>query len=110
MSQKYTKTNKASSLPRTITSDTHLAAYLLTLGCHLDKVVRNDRRRVGFVFEGKDVREQKKAYKSGPVYVDIHSFRRNLTLIRSLVDKTLRERSEATWHDPLPPKERCADV
>ena len=108
MSQKYTKTSKHSSSGRIITSDTHLSAYLLSVGCHLDKVVRNDRRRIGFVFEGENVRELKTAYQSGPVYVDIRSFRENLTTIRSLVDRTLSERSEATWHDPLP--QRCANA
>jgi hypothetical protein len=100
MSQKYTKTSKVSSIPRAITADTHLAAYLLSVGCHLDKVMRNDRHRVSFVFEGERVRELKQAYKAGPVYVDIRSFRGNLTTIKDLVGITLKERSR-TWLNPL---------
>ena len=115
MSQKYTKTSKPSSLTRAITADTHLAAYLLTVGCHLDRIVRNDRHRVSFVFEGERVQELKQAYKAGPVYVDIRSFRENLSTIRSLVGITLNERS-STWLDPLhesaaaPPPEKAVSA
>ena len=91
MDKKYSQHPRAAAaLPRIITSDVYCAACLLSLGCSLDKVVRNDRRRVAFVFVGERVRELKQAYKTAePVYVVAQSFRDSLINIRRLVDETL---------------------
>lgn len=92
-------------LPRIITSDVYCAACLLSLGCTLDKVVRNDRRRVAFVFEGERVREFKRAFKeSDPVYVVAQSFRDALITVRRLVDSTLSQRSEPCPEVPVYPE------
>jgi hypothetical protein len=89
--QKYTAPSDSCTLPRIITSDVYCAACLLSLGCTLDKVVKNDRRRVAFVFTGERVREFKRAFKdTEPVYVIAQSFRDALITIRRLVDQTQR--------------------
>lgn len=111
MDTKYTSTllsagtpnRLPSALPRIITSDVYCAACLLSLGCTLDKVVRNDRRRVVFVFEGERVRELKQAYKAAePVYVVAQSFRDALKTVRRLVDSTLSQRSVPCPENAVP--------
>jgi hypothetical protein len=103
MSQKYLPDRPPPALPRIITSDVYCAACLLSLGCTLDKVVRNDRRRVAFVFEGERVRELKRAYKGPqPVYVEANAFRDSIITIRRLVDQSLSQRSDSCPQLPLP--------
>lgn len=91
--QKYTMPEQASSLPRTITSDRFLAAFLLSQGYELDKVVENERRRVGFVFVGDGVKECKRIFRERPVLVDMRSFRRNLDTVYSHVHEKRRRAS-----------------
>ena len=73
-----------STLGRTVTNDIFLAAYLLSEGGRLVRVLRNERRRASFVFEGESVAELKQAYVSGPVFCDIRSFRHFLNQVRDL--------------------------
>jgi hypothetical protein len=75
-----------------ITNDIYLAAYLLSEGYNLTKVLRNDRRRISFLFAGKEIEELRQAYRSGHVYLDIRSFREKLITIRRMMDK--KQRSE----------------
>jgi len=75
-----------------ITNDIYLAAYLLSEGYHLSKVLRNERRRISFLFVGKEIEELRQAYRSGHVYLDIHSFREKLITIRRMMDT--KQRSE----------------
>lgn len=72
MSKKYHTAPTSSTI---ITNDLFLAAFLYTVGCPLSRMERNDRRRVSFVFTGKRVRELREAYRTGPVELDIRSFR-----------------------------------
>ena len=69
-----------------ITNDLYLAAFLHCVGCELDRVERNDRRRVSFVFVGQRVRELREAYRTGPVKLDMRAFRESLIHIRRLMD------------------------
>ena len=79
----------ARSLMPVITNDLFLAAFLHSLGCTLDRVERNDRRRVSFVFSGERVKELREAYRSGNVSLDIKVFRESMHLMRSRMDMTL---------------------
>lgn len=99
MVEKYTAPDETAILPRIITSDMFLAAYLLTQACTLDKVVLNERRRVAFVFEGEAVKQFKQEYRENRVYVELRSFHENLNFIRRLVDEKLNERNASC---PLP--------
>jgi len=65
-----------------ITNDLFLAAFLSTVGCTLDRIEKNERRRVSFVFVGERVRELRDAYRTGPVQIDMRNFRDNLNLLR----------------------------
>ena len=67
-----------------ITNDLYLAAFLHSVGCTLDHLQRNDRRRISFVFIGERVRELREAYRNGPVRLDMRVFKDSLTLIRRL--------------------------
>jgi hypothetical protein len=67
-----------------ITNDLYLAAFLHCVGCALDRVERNERRRVSFVFVGERVRDLREAYRTGPVRLDMRSFRESLLHIRRL--------------------------
>lgn len=69
-----------------ITNDLYLAAFLHCVGCELSGVQRNDRRRVSFVFVGDRVRELREAYRTGPVHLDMRTFRDSLSHIRRLMD------------------------
>jgi hypothetical protein len=69
-----------------ITNDLYLAAFLHCVGCVLDHVERNERRRVSFVFTGERVRELREAYRTGPVKLDMRSFRDSLIHLRRLMD------------------------
>jgi hypothetical protein len=92
-----------------ITNDLYLAAFLHCVGCTLDHVERNERRRVSFVFVGERVRELREAYRTGPVKLDMRSFRESLSLIRRLMDGEPEQRSVshvATSHS-LQPVAQC---
>jgi hypothetical protein len=91
VSQKY-------DLPRIVTNDLYLAAYLLCQGCSLDQLVRNDRRRISFVFVGEKVRQLREAYRTGSVRLNVRSFRDSLVTVRRRMDARLR--SEATAGEP----------
>ena len=72
--------------PTIITNDLYLAAFLHCTGCTLDHVQPNERRRLSFVFVGERVRELREAYQTGPVRLDMRSFRESLLFIRRLMD------------------------
>ena len=90
MSKKYLPEASASTLRlysvRVITNDLYLAAFLHCAGCNLDHVQKNERRRMSFVFIGERVQELREAYRTGPVRLDLRSFRESLSHIRRLVD------------------------
>jgi hypothetical protein len=89
MDKKY-----VSTVPATIiTNDLYLAAFLHCLGCTLDHTEKNERRRLSFVFTGERVRELREAYRTGPVHLDMRSFRESLTHIRRLMDGENEQRS-----------------
>ena len=83
MSQKY-------PLPRIITNDLDLAAFLLCQGCEWCGLVHNERRRVSFVFAGERVRELRHEYESGTVRLNVRSFRDNLVTVRRKMDTEQR--------------------
>jgi hypothetical protein len=74
-----------------VTNDLFMAAFLHCVGCNLDHVERNDRRRVSFVFIGERVRELREAYRTGPVRLDMNLFRDSLYQIRRTMDGVLTE-------------------
>ena len=82
MSKKYVSAQS----PSIVTNDLYLAAFLHCVGCPLDHLERNDRRRLSFVFVGERVRELREAYRTGPVKLDMRSFRESLLYIRRLMD------------------------
>ena len=83
-----------------ITNDLYLAAFLHCVGCELDHVERNGRRRVSFVFRGDgEVREHREAYRSGPVRLDMRCFRESLLYIRRLMDGAQEQRSSVCAHE-----------
>ena len=83
-----------------ITNDLYLAAFLHCVGCTLDHVERNERRRVSFVFVGERVRELREAYRTGPVKLDMRSFRESLSYIRRLMDGEPEQRSLPHVNEP----------
>jgi hypothetical protein len=88
MSKKYVASaplgNHPAESATIITNDLYLAAFLHCVGCALDHTERNGRRRVSFVFVGERVRELREAYRTGPVKLDMRSFRESLSYIRRL--------------------------
>jgi hypothetical protein len=98
MSEKYLSETPASI----ITNDLYLAAFLHCVGCTLDHVQKNDRRRMSFLFIGERVQQLRDAYRSGPVRLDLRSFRNSLSHIRRLSsivhEDGAKQRSIA--HDP----------
>lgn len=82
MSKKYLPESSASI----ITNDLYLAAFLHCAGCNLDHLQKNERRRMSFVFIGERVQELREAYRTGPVRLDLRSFRESLSHIRRLMD------------------------
>ena len=96
MLKKY-NTSPATSI---ITNDLYLAAFLLSTGCSLSKVERNERKRLSFVFSGERVRELREAYKQGPVRLDMRTFRDSLLHIRHLMDAELGKRSVTHVSEP----------
>ncbi|MDD5343090.1 MAG: DUF5659 domain-containing protein [Smithella sp.] len=83
MSKKYLPSSHPATI---ITNDLYLAAFLHCVGCPLDHVEQNERRRKSFVFIGERVRELREAYQTGPVKLDMRSFRESLLYIRRLMD------------------------
>jgi hypothetical protein len=83
-----------------ITNDLYLAAFLHCAGCSIDHLEHNGRRRVSFVFAGERVRELREAYRSGPVKLDMRSFRESLVLIRRLMDGDNEQRSASHVTEP----------
>lgn len=79
MSKKYLPDPSSATI---ITNDLFLAAFLQTVGCTLDRIEKNARRRVSFVFVGSRCRELREAYRTGPVQVDMCAFRDNLNRLR----------------------------
>jgi hypothetical protein len=77
--------------PTIITNDLFMAAFLVTVGCKLDRIERNERKRVSFVFAGEQVRELREAYRTGPVRLDMRLFRESLYTIRRAMDGVLTE-------------------
>jgi hypothetical protein len=65
-----------------ITNDLFLAAFLRSTGCTLERIERNQRRRVSFVFAGEQSRRMREEYRTGPVRVDMRTFRDNLNALR----------------------------
>ena len=99
MSKKY----HSAAPPAIITNDLFLAAFLSTVGCPLDRIEKNERRRVSFVFVGDRCRELREAYHTGPVHVDMRTFRENLNELRDRVGRMVaqchpEERSAAHEH------------
>jgi hypothetical protein len=89
MSKKYLP----ASTGTIVTNDLYLAAFLHCAGCCLDHLEHNGRRRVSFVFIGDRVRSLREAYRTGPVRLDMRSFRESLSRIRRLVDGENEQRS-----------------
>jgi hypothetical protein len=83
MSKKYLPSVPPATI---ITNDLYLAAFLHCVGCTLDHVEQNERRRKSFVFVGERVQELREAYRNGPVKLDMRSFRESLFYIRRLMD------------------------
>jgi hypothetical protein len=77
-----------------ITNDLFMAAFLVSVGCTLDRVETNGRKRVSFVFTGERVNELREAYRTGPVHLDMRLFRDNLNRLRDLLGETI------TRHQP----------
>ena len=71
MSQKYL-------VPRLITNDLYLAAFLLCRGCELCSLMRNDRRRLSFEFSGWKVHQLRDEYETGTVRLNVRAYRDNL--------------------------------
>ena len=82
MPSKYTTPAEREPQNRLLTNDVYLAAFLLTRGCRLTGTLHNERRRVSFVCEGENVGELRRAYRSGPVYLNLRFFRDRLNHLR----------------------------
>jgi len=95
MSQKY-------PLPRIITNDLYLAAFLLNQGCEWCGLLHNGRRRVSFVFSGERVHELRQEYESGIVKLNVRSFRDNLVTVRRKMDEEQRSAPCPTLREPSP--------
>jgi hypothetical protein len=96
MSKKYLTAN----VPTIITNDIFLASFLHCVGCMLERVERNDRRRVSFVFMGERVRELRESYRTGKVSLDIRLFRDSMNLIRDRVSEALASRADCRTQSP----------
>ena len=76
-----------------------MAAFLHCVGATLDHVETNGRKRVSFVFTGERVRELREAYRTGPVRLDMRSFRESLHFIRRQMDAVIPEERSFS-HEP----------
>jgi hypothetical protein len=83
MSQKYL-------VSRLITNDLYLAAFLLCQGCEWCGFVRNDRRRLSFVFSGDNVHHLREEYESGIVRLNVRAYRDTLLTVRRKMDEEQR--------------------
>jgi hypothetical protein len=72
-----------------ITNDLFMAAFLVSVGCTLNRIEKNERRRVSFVFVGERVMELREAYRTGPVHLDMRLFRENLNRLRDRLVETI---------------------
>jgi hypothetical protein len=82
-----------------VTNDLYLAAFLHCVGCTLDHLEHNGRRRVSFVFIGEKCQELREAYRTGPVRLDMRSFKESLSHIRRLMDGENDQRSVSHVYD-----------
>jgi hypothetical protein len=99
MSQKYhASTVLSNQLPRLITNDLYLAAFLVCQGCEWCGLVRNDRRRLSFVFSGENVHHLREQYESGIVRLNVRAYRDTLLTVRRKMDA--EQRSVAYGPDP----------
>jgi hypothetical protein len=101
MSKKYLP----AAAPTIITNDLFLASFLHCVGCTLDRVEKNERRRVSFVFTGERVRELRESYRTGRVSLDIRLFRESMNFIRDRMNEAL-----ASSSDQLPEQRRMSHV
>jgi len=91
MSEKYhASTVLGNHLPRIITNDLYLAAFLLCQGAQLCSLVQNSRRRLSFVFAGENVRHLRKEYEDGTVRLNMRSFKEHLISVRRRMDAEQR--------------------
>ena len=90
MNEKYNMDLQTATESRILTSDVYLVAFLLTRRCRLAKIMKNDRRRVSFLVEGYEVADLRRAYKKGPVSVNVRFFRDKLLTVRRLMDDKQR--------------------
>jgi hypothetical protein len=88
-----------------ITNDLFMAAFLRSVGCTLDRVEANGRKRVSFVFTGERVSELREAYRTGPVHLDMRLFREHLNRLRDLLGETIT-RHASTMLSNQQPEER----
>lgn len=105
MFKKYTTPADSSSESSVLTSDVYLAAYLLTQQCRIADVLKNDRRRVSFVVAGEGVADLRRAYRRGPVRVNISHFRDILINLRRRMDTNRvsgKQRSAVCPNSPVP--------
>jgi len=68
-----------------------MAAFLHCVGCTIDHVETNCRKRVLFVFIGERVKELREAYRTGAVRLDMNLFRESLYQIRGKMDGVITE-------------------
>jgi hypothetical protein len=104
MSSKYHPSTPATL----VTNDLYLAAFLHCVGCILDHVERNERRRVSFVFIGERVQQLREAYRTGPVKLDMRSFKESLVHLRRQMDGEIEQRSAS--HAPELPRYAAAQA
>ena len=97
MVKKYLPQQQPSTI---VTNDLYLAAFLHCVGCTLDHLEKNERRRMSFVFVGERVSELREAYRTGPVRLDMRSFRESLFHLRRLMDGDPEQRSVSRVTEP----------
>lgn len=73
--------------PTVITNDLFCAAYLLSVGCQIETLIHNRRKRISFVISGDGVEYYRNRYKGGSVLCNLRSLRDNLTHIRQMMDE-----------------------
>ena len=100
MSKKYLPAVSPATIIR---NDLFMAAFMVSVGCTLDRIEKNERRRVSFVFVGERVMELREAYRTGPVHLDMRLFREHLNRLRDLLGETItrqqpEERSASYAH------------
>ena len=68
-----------------ITNDLFCAAYLLSVGCSIETLIHNKRKRISFVVAGDEVEEFRNRYKDGSVLCNLRSLRDNVTFLRQMM-------------------------